>query len=194
LLRVAVLIDGGHLRALARKDNHIYDPDFIEKFGHACVKDGERLHRILYYDCAPYSGTGKLPVSGEIHKFEGSDDWLKRLAERDQIAVRRGVLKFRGFKPKKIPIANDNLSDDDFRPDFKQKGVDMRIGLDMASLSTSHAVERIVLVTGDTDCLPAMKHARVSGLQVVIVSIAEHRIASELLWHSDFHRKVEWPA
>ena len=106
MTKVVVLIDGGHLRVLAKKDGHKYDPDFIEKFGISCALESEQLMRVLYYDCAPYSGEVKKPVSGETLKLIGNDGWLRELASRDLFAVRRGVLKFRGFKPRKIPIAN----------------------------------------------------------------------------------------
>jgi uncharacterized LabA/DUF88 family protein len=192
-LRVVVLIDGGHLRAVARKAGHTYVPDYIEKVAHACVESGETLLRILYYDCAPFEGTAKLPVSGKKFDFTGSDQWLKELATKDLFAVRRGVLKFRGFKPKKIPIAAQALKDEDFAPDFEQKGVDMRIGLDMARYSVEKSVERIILITGDTDCLPAMKHCRIAGLQIVLIAFPKQKPAPELLWHSDFLRQVGWP-
>lgn len=103
------------------------------------------------------------------------------------------MLKFRGFKPKRIPIAGEPLTDDDFKPDFEQKGVDMRIGLDIASHAAQRSLDRIVLLSGDTDCIPAMKHARISGLQVVLASLPNHRVAPELLWHSDFERRIAWP-
>ncbi|NWH07158.1 MAG: NYN domain-containing protein [Alphaproteobacteria bacterium] len=193
-MRVCVLIDGGHLRVLARQAGYNYNPDYIEKVAHACVEQPESLLRVLYYDCAPYVGTATLPVSGQPHEFKGSDHWLRTLAEKNLFAVRRGVLKFRGFKPKKIPIANAPLTDDDFRPDFEQKGVDMRIGLDMANFSAMRSVERLILVSGDTDCLPAMKHARINGLQVVLVTFPNHKVARELLWHSDIERRIAWPA
>ena len=99
----------------------------------------------------------KLPVSGAEKEFPANDGWLKELATRNLFAVRRGVLKFRGYKPKKIPVANRELTDADFAPDFEQKGVDMRIGLDMATFSEKRSVERIILISGDTDCVPAMK-------------------------------------
>jgi uncharacterized LabA/DUF88 family protein len=193
-MRVSVLIDGGHLRALAKEAKYTYNPDYIEKVAHACVEPDERLLRIHYYDCAPYVGKAKLPVSGTDHEFKGSDAWLKDLAARDLFAVRRGVLKFRGFKPKKIPIAAASLTDADFAPDFEQKGVDMRIGLDIASHAAAKTVDRIILISGDTDCLPAMKHARISGLQIVLATLPNHKVAPELLWHSDYERRVAWPA
>lgn len=191
--KAAVMIDGGHLRVLARRDGHNYNPDFIEKFSQNCVVEDEKLLRVLYYDCAPYSGEVKLPVSGETHKFDGNDGWLRDLASRDLIAVRRGVLKFRGYKPRRIPIASEKLSDSDFKPDFEQKGVDMRIGLDMATFSTNRSVDRIVLVSGDTDCIPAMKHARIAGLQLVLVELPNQKPAPELTWHTDLRRAVRWP-
>ena len=54
-------------------------------------------------------------------------------------------------------------------------------------------VDRIMLITGDTDCLPAMKLARMAGIQIVLTQFPKHKVAQELLWHSDFHRAVEWP-
>lgn len=192
--RVALLIDGGHLRVVARADGIKYDADFIERFAKECVDEDEQLLRVLYYDCAPYAGTVRLPVSGEDKVFEGNDGWLKNLAARDLFAVRRGVLKFRGFKPRQVPMSGRPLTDDDFKPDFEQKGVDMRIGLDIATFSEKRSVERIILVSGDTDCVPAMKHARIAGLQMVLIELPGHRLAPELAWHTDIRRAAKWPA
>jgi uncharacterized LabA/DUF88 family protein len=192
-VRTAVLIDGGHLRALARVAKHAYNPEFIEKVAHSCIEADESLLRVLYYDCALFSGIVKLPVSGGDHEFKSNDHWLRELAAKDLFAVRRGVLKFRGWQPKKIPIATASLADSDFRPDFEQKGVDMRIGLDMAAFSEQRSVDRLVLISGDTDCVPAMKHARKAGLQVVLVGFPNGRDTPELLWHCDYSRRIAWP-
>ncbi|MCB8880950.1 NYN domain-containing protein [Acidisoma cellulosilytica] len=194
MIRSVVMIDGGHLRVLARKNKRIYDPVFIEKLAHACADPTqEALLRILYYDCAPYVGQARLPVSGAMVQFTGSGDWLRDLARRDLFAVREGVLKFRGFKPKRVPISPAALSDDDFRPDFEQKGVDMRIGLDIATYSDERLTDRIILITGDTDCIPAMKHGRKSGIQMVLISLPGQRLAPELFEHADFKRTIAWP-
>lgn len=193
-IKSAILIDGGHLRERARKAKLAYTNDLIEKVAHACAEPQESILRILYYDCAPFEGVVKLPVSGNDHIFTGNDQWLKQLAARDLFAVRRGVLKFRGYKPKSIPMGHRALRDSDFKPDFEQKGVDMRIGLDMASFSEMRTVDRITLITGDTDCVPAMKHARKAGLQVTIIKFPELTVPAELRWHADIHRELTWPA
>lgn len=148
---------------------------------------------MLYYDCAPYTGTVKLPVSGNTHTFTGSDRWLEELARKDLFAVRRGVLKFRGFKPKRTPVQPAKLVDADFDPDFEQKGVDMRIGLDIALYSERRTVDRILLLSNDTDCVPAMKYGRRHGLQVVIIELPACKTAPELIMHSDFKRSITWP-
>ena len=68
-----------------------------------------------------YSGTVKLPVSGISHTYTSNDAWLHALSYKDLFAVRRGVLKFRGFKPKKTPVAPATLTDADFEPIFEQR-------------------------------------------------------------------------
>ncbi|MHB1958356.1 MAG: PIN domain-containing protein [Acidobacteriaceae bacterium] len=74
---VAVLIDGGHLRVMAKKSEKNYVPVFIEQFSKKCVVHAEEeLQRVLYYDCPPYNGTAKLPVSGTSHTFTPSAAWL----------------------------------------------------------------------------------------------------------------------
>jgi uncharacterized LabA/DUF88 family protein len=192
--RVIILIDGGYLRVKSNKAGKVYNPDFIDAFARKCVAPDEEIFRVLYYDCAPYSGTVKLPVSGDQYTFGGSDKWLEELACKDLFAVRRGVLKFRGFKPKRTPVNPIGPpTDADFGPDFEQKGVDMRIGLDIAAYSANHATDRIILVSNDTDCVPAMKYGRKSGLQVVIAELPNGKVAPELTMHADFKRAVSWP-
>jgi hypothetical protein len=97
-------LDGGHVRVHAKRAGHVYDPNYIEKIAHACALANEEIYRILYYDCAPFVGTATLPVSGQKKVFPAADAWLHELATKDLFAVRRGVLKFRGYVLKNIPF------------------------------------------------------------------------------------------
>jgi uncharacterized LabA/DUF88 family protein len=54
---------------------------------------------------------------------------------------------------------------------LSQKGVDMRIGLDIAALALKRIVQVVVLVTADTDFIPAMKFACREGLQLFLVTL-----------------------
>lgn len=78
----------------------------------------------------------------------------------------------------------DDLTKDDFEPDFVQKGVDMRIGLDIASLAYKHQVTRIVLIAGDSDFVPAAKHARREGIDFILNPMWQN-IKPELNEHID---------
>ncbi|MCR9128732.1 MAG: NYN domain-containing protein [Alphaproteobacteria bacterium] len=192
-MRVAILMDGGFTRVMGRAAGYQYNPDFIVALADCAVETPEVLHRVLYYDCAPYNGTLPLPVSGVEKEFNASGQWLDELARRNLFAVRRGVLKFRGFVPKKIPVSPRALSDGDFKPSFEQKGVDMRIGLDMAVLAANRSVDRIILISNDTDCVPAMKHVRKAGLQLVLGKLANQTPPHELVVHADIVREVAFP-
>lgn len=166
-----------------------YDIALIVAFCRALPAKDEEVLRILYYDCAPYNGTVKRPISRTDHTFEGSDAWLKQLAAHELFAVRLGILKFRGWKPK-ARNAGEPPTDEHYSPQFQQKGVDLRIGLDIANFSHGRTVERIILVTGDTDLIPAMKLARRCGLQIVGVELPKFRINQELAAHIDIRRKA----
>ncbi len=195
-MKTALLIDGGHLRICAKKAGKNYDNQFIETFAPTCFGKGEYLFRVFYYDSPQYRGKAYLPVSGEETKFQASDKWLRDLATLERFAVRRGTLGFRGWRPKNTPIAGQSLTDADFAPIFEQKGVDMRIGLDIATFSEQRSVDRILLVSADTDMIPAMKHARKSGIEVGLIQLPVPpalNIHDTLKAHADLVRHIAWP-
>jgi uncharacterized LabA/DUF88 family protein len=193
-----LLIDGGFLRSVSRAAHQNvtpafqYNPAFIERFALSCKEPDEEFLRILYYDCAPFSGTALRPISGTVETFTGSSVWLHEVAELDLFAVRLGVLKFRGYERKSAQQTGP-LTDGDFKARFEQKGVDMRIGLDIAAYSSGKLADRVILITNDTDCVPAMKYARKAGLQTVLIQVPNCKPASELLEHTDLKRARLWP-
>ncbi len=193
---MTLLIDGGHLRSVASSAGFTYNPDLIEAFARGCHDPSEEaLRRILYYDCPQYRGNQRLPVSGGMKNFMASDKWLEDLASRELFAVRRGTIAFRGWSPRSIPIAGRSLTDADFKPNFEQKGVDMRIGLDIAGITADRRMQRISLVSADADLIPAMKHARRAGVQVVGIQLPHpaNAFRPQFLAHMDYRRAVAWP-
>lgn len=44
----------------------------------------------------------------------------------------------------------------------------MRIGLDIASLAEQRHVNQIIMISGDSDFVPAAKHARRSGIDFIL--------------------------
>ncbi len=61
-----------------------------------------------------------------------------------------------------------DLTDEDFALAIRQKGVDMRIGLDIASLTLKGQADTIILVAGDADFVSAAKLARREGVRFVL--------------------------
>ncbi|WP_438729602.1 NYN domain-containing protein [Parasphingorhabdus sp. DH2-15] len=68
--------------------------------------------------------------------------------------------------------------------DLRQKGVDMRIGLDIASLTLKKLVKTIVLVAGDSDFVPAAKLARREGIQFILDPLWQS-VSDDLFEHID---------
>jgi uncharacterized LabA/DUF88 family protein len=73
---------------------------------------------------------------------------------------------------------------EDLVPNVQQKGVDLRIGLDIARLSLRQLVEVIVVVTGDSDMIPAFKFARREGVRVYLDHLG-HGVKRDLKAHTD---------
>jgi uncharacterized LabA/DUF88 family protein len=77
------------------------------------------------------------------------------------------------------------LTDADFDLDISQKGVDMRIGLDMARLALREMVRAIIVVTGDADFIPAFKFVRREGVKVILDTMGHRSIRPDLKAHAD---------
>ena len=75
------------------------------------------------------------------------------------------------------------------RYDVQQKGVDMRIGLDIASISFKKQVDQIILVSADSDFVPAAKLARREGIDFILDPMWAN-IRSDLHEHIDGLRSV----
>ncbi|MEM9421935.1 MAG: NYN domain-containing protein, partial [Pseudomonadota bacterium] len=78
----------------------------------------------------------------------------------------------------------NSLSDDDLTFGLRQKGVDMRIGLDIASITLKKQAKTIVLVSGDSDFVPAAKLARREGAEFILDPMWRS-VTGELFEHID---------
>lgn len=83
----------------------------------------------------------------------------------------------------------DDLEDEHLFYDIKQKGVDMRIGLDIASLAFKRQVDQIVLIAGDADFVPAAKLARREGIDFILDPLW-NPIHDDLIEHIDGLKSV----
>ena len=141
------------------------------------------LYRVFYYDARPFEGKWKSPVSKRMLDFGQTSVATSRralfreLRQSPSTAVRLGrVRPGTGWILKKAvqdrlmreEVAVAELKDGHFSPDLRQKAVDMRIGIDIASITLKKQANIIVLVAGDADFVPAAKLARREGASVVL--------------------------
>ena len=202
--KTAVMLDIGFLQHKLRRGLKRYPTAAdVRNFATICLSQDEELFRIYCYHCPPYSGTEIHPMTGAHVDFAATQGYsrmqrfIRELKILDGVAVREGELSFDGWIIKRqavdeIVITNRAIQPDDFQPDIKQKAVDMKIGLDVAWLAGKSIVDRIILVTGDSDMIPAMKFARREGVQVILINLG-HNIKRELREHADEFRQISYP-
>lgn len=159
------------------------------------------LYRTFYYDARPYDRKAHTTVSRRPIDYARTDQALFRerlfdaLRASPNLAVRLGEVRkdsgrswILNERPQKEllngRLAVDDLTDDDFAPALRQKGVDMRIGLDIASITLKRHADTIVLVAGDADFVPAAKLARREGVRFVLDPLWQE-IPPELAEHID---------
>lgn len=161
---------------------------------HARLRDHE-LIRAYFYDAPPLSGRKANPLGGQNYSFDGPVR-LQNQRLHDQIrtqsdfALRLGEAVFRGWRLRKeilesSPPISRPLEPADISPHVEQKGVDLRIGLDMAALAFKRIADVVVLVTGDSDLVPAMKLVRREGLRVYLDCMG-NPARPGLVEHADF--------
>lgn len=204
--KTAVLLDLGFVLNKLYKllGNRPATANEVHDFAQKCIQPGEELFRIYCYHCPPFGGKETHPLTGAQVDFATTPTYtgmmrlIHDLSLKDAVAFRAGELSFDGWKIKPRAVADivkagRALQPDDFAPDLKQKRVDIKIGLDVAWLSSKKIVDRIVLVTGDSDFVPATKFARREGVQVVLVTIGHRYVKHDLLVHADELRSVAYP-
>ena len=76
------------------------------------------------------------------------------------------------------------ITNSDLTLNIEQKGVDMRIGVDISSLAYKKQVNQIILVSGDSDFVPAAKQARREGIDFLLNPLGAP-IKSDLFEHID---------
>ena len=77
-----------------------------------------------------------------------------------------------------------DLTEKDFHLTVQQKGVDMRIGIDIASMAYKKQVNKMILIAGDSDFVPAAKLARREGIDFVLNPMGSN-INGDLREHID---------
>jgi uncharacterized LabA/DUF88 family protein len=197
MIKTAILVDGGFYRKRAaylwghksaeQRANELYSycRAHLEDSPKDKPDEERHLYRVLYYDCMPIKKSLYHPLEkrnidyGRSDTYKWMETFLEQLKTKRKFALRLGELSDTfagiGLKPDatrdlcagKREISDLNERDLSFSLG-QQKGVDMKIGLDIASLSYKKLVDQIILIAGDSDFVPAAKLARREGVDFIL--------------------------
>ncbi len=213
--KVAILVDGdffircykSHLKKQFGDKYKDLNPEKLAHDIHThCLKhinkENEELYRIFFYDCKPLEKKVHYPHAQKALDLSKSSTYKERkklhkhLISKPCLALRLGYLDEKNAKwvirdqekEKKLfnrKISIEELQNDDFIYHAKQKGVDIKIGLDIATLALKKLVQKIVLISGDSDFVPAAKLARVEGI-IFTLDPMGNPIREDLKEHIDY--------
>ena len=209
MIKTAILVDGGFYRKRARFlwGEKTAEERAIELNGYckahikgSSKEEAKYLYRIFYYDCEPI---GRRSVYHPLRKanvdldksdtYTWTKEFLEQLKRRRKFALRLGTMSDQINYNLKPSVTKDlcsgkrsieSLTESDFVFNAQQKGVDMKIGVDIASLAYKKQVDQIILIAGDSDFVPAAKLARREGIDFVLDPMG-CKIREDLFEHID---------
>lgn len=206
-MKTAILVDGGFYRRRAYAAYGDKTPiERAEELYAYCKRhltshgENNELYRIFYYDCPPMAAQVYHPLTQKNVNFAKSStftwatEFFDALKKKRKMALRMGELsEQQAHYTLKDNVLNkllrgeknmEDLEEKDFLFHVDQKGVDMRIGLDIASLSYKKIVDQIVLISGDSDFVSAAKLARREGIDFILDALHTN-IKPNLFEHID---------
>lgn len=207
MIKVAILVDGGFYRqraySLFGEKSAKERAEELEYYCRLHLKDRKEerfLYRIFYYDCPPISKKVYNPFTGKQIDYSKSElctwmnEYLSELTHKRKFCLRLGKLaeeqahfNIRPQVTKKLfagALKFEDLTENDIQIQLSQKGVDMKIGIDISSLAYKKQVDQIILISGDSDFVPAAKLARREGVDFILDPMLAH-VKDDLFEHID---------
>lgn len=203
-MKLAVIADGGFLVSLLRQQGNSQDMERSALELHTWLSKGliqklsetlgtrVTLFRIYYYDCYPYEGEVRHPITGMSKKAVSGPyrkKFLDCLARLPYMSLRAGRLSLNGWRIKDLSrklANNDSISVDDIEPHYQQKEVDILISLDVCELTKHRMADSVLFLTADSDFAPLMEYARGCGLLVYLCNFGKP-VPQTLLAANDWH-------
>ena len=170
--KAVVLIDGGYIDRI-RENKPSIRIDYLKLSEKVC-EDCERV-RTYYYHCMPYQSNP--PTKPEKKNYQGMQKLLYTLNRLPKFDYRLGKLGRRTCPDCKAvrPI---------------QKRVDIMMAIEMVALSFGGRINRIKLITGDSDLVPAVEVAKASGT-IIELYYSKESVHDELLDEVDYRHEID---
>ena len=147
--RCAIFIDGGYLEKTLKNEFDELRIDF-EKLSEELAGSVQIL-RTYYYNCMPFQDDPPTQYQKELHAKR--DRFMDRLQRLNRYEIRLGKLVKRACE-KCLYVR------------YEQKRLDVLMDVDLVRLSATRQIDQAILVTGDSDFVPAVKVAKMDGVLV----------------------------
>ncbi len=198
--KVAIFVDWDNLRYLLQKikrknSNNIdcfdfNNPSHLTVLFQSFLEKSESFYRIFFYTAQPLTDDEiekqlknrdqkrafmQYKQNRQSSVYDIATEFLNKMIEEPYVALRCGMLKVRGIK--------------NGRPEIVQKQVDMLMGLDISEVTFNKYAQKVLIFSKDTDMKPALKMARINGMEVIVANFDEENyLANEILTHCDIVR------
>ena len=147
--RIGIFIDAAYLAYVLKMEHNQKKID-LSKFAKkmADLSGNPDVLRAYYYDSLPY--LSQNPSPDEQDRFNRKTGYIEAIKRIPRMEVRLGVCEFR-------PTSENG---------FKQKQVDMMLGVDLVKLAIKGKIDDAALFIGDSDFLPAIEVVKNEGVSV----------------------------
>ena len=152
-MNTAILIDAGYLLKVAKQQNRRIN---LLKLSNELTTGQNRI-KTIFYDALPIQGTP-----------QGNTLYAKRQSFHNSLR------HLPNFEVKLGKLQKINSS-------FFQKGVDMRIGVDLVQMSMTRQIDKAILITADSDFEYAVEKAQQAGATVSLAYFPNSLINSVFL-------------
>ena len=148
--KVAIFIDGGNFFRKIREDSLIpkgtrFDYNKFAKF----LSKGREVFSKSYY-------------IGIVRNYDNSSKSQKMVESQQKFL---SGLKNVGYQIKRGKIVYDNK--------IREKGVDVQIAIDLVIGSVENSYDTAIIVSSDTDLIPAIKYIRSKGRRVEYIGFSQ---------------------
>jgi len=175
VLEVIVFIDNAYLLRLR---NYFFKKGLRYSIKKFIEEIAQRTHcqvrKIFFYDAPPFQSN--IPVDDEKKKKESYDRFVHFL-KQDGIIVREG-------RTQKLKIGDQFV--------FRQKGVDMLLGIDMVGVIKEFpTIKNVILLSGDSDFVPVIEKLKNQFMQVILWTYFERERDSPFSKSNELLKSVD---
>lgn len=155
--RSVIFLDGAYLAKILKSEFGEPRVDFLKLSNKLC--EGTERLRTCYYWCMPYQSNPPTPE--ERDRYSKADKFMNSLRRLPRFEIRPGKLSRQSGE-------------------FVQKRVDILLAVDLVRMSWGKQIGTAVLLTGDSDFVPAVEAAKDAGVLTQLY-YSESAIHNELL-------------